>query len=142
MVNIATTPVQTGDNFSTKYEGSVTTTKTDYVFPKVQESVFVHNFGHTPLSINVDGGPTEKIAGNRGYYSKFGKITTVSLQAPSGSNPFMIEGRSKFNTLSFFGKPEIAQPTVTANTTGKAVAAVETELNELKTALRNLGLIV
>lgn len=143
MVAINTTPVQTGDNFSTKYEGTVSTTKTDYVFSKVQEAIFVNNYGHSHLTATVNG-VSERIAPNRGMAVFWGKNTTVSLQAASGSNAFMVEGRSQasFQKLSFFGKPEIAQPVVAANTTGKAVAAVETELNELKLALRNLGLIL
>lgn len=43
--------------------------------------------------------------------------------------------------LSFFGADVVAQPTANADTSGATLGQLETEVNELKAALRSLGLI-
>jgi len=45
------------------------------------------------------------------------------------------------NTLGFYNKAPVVQPAANPDTTGAALAALETEVNELKAALRSLGLI-
>lgn len=45
------------------------------------------------------------------------------------------------STAGFFNKTPVAQPVANPDTSGATLAALETEVNELKAALRSLGLI-
>ena len=92
MVAINTVPVQTGDNFSTKYEGTVTTVKTDYVFPSVQDTIFVNNYNYEHITATVNG---KSVRIGPGSVHRFTEDSdTISLQSSYGNANFMIEGRS------------------------------------------------
>ena len=93
MVDILNPPVQTGDSFSTRYEGTVSTTSTDYKFTSVQDSIIVYNYGFAYVTATV-AGKSVRVGPNGGYYRFTEDSDTVSLKASSAASPFMIEGRS------------------------------------------------
>lgn len=45
------------------------------------------------------------------------------------------------STLGFFGAVPVSQPAANADTSGALLAALETEINELKQLLRDVGLM-
>lgn len=50
-------------------------------------------------------------------------------------------GTAASHKVGFFGKTPVAQVAANPNTSGATLAALETEVNEIKQALRDLGLI-
>lgn len=92
MVDINSTPVLDAGDLVTVFETGVDTILTDFVFPSIQETVFVFNEGTARLTV-IASGQTYHVKPNQSI-----RITedTATLQVKSdfGSQPFRITGRT------------------------------------------------
>lgn len=77
---------------------------------------------------------------NRSYPDNdFNQFLNNGGSLPEVSVPGSIEATS--TTLGFYGATPVTQPAANADTSGAALAALETEVNQLKATLRALGLL-
>jgi hypothetical protein len=71
-----------------------------------------------------------------------GSITlSNSVNIPLGTGAGTKIGTATTQKLGFFNATPIVQPAANADTSGATLAQLETEVNELKQLLRNLGLL-
>lgn len=93
MASITSSPVQVGDSYSTKYNGQATTTAEDFIFPSVQDSIIVTNYGFSYITA-VSSGESVRIPPNGGIYRFKSDSDTVNIKSSGVTNPITIEGRS------------------------------------------------
>jgi hypothetical protein len=117
------------------------------------------------VTIRANGDPVFLVEGSAGAdivyvtqsYNEFvlpnGVDLVITNAAPgAGSEKFRVAGETgdmtiagaidhNGTTVGFYGKTPVTQPAANADTSGATLAALETEVNEIKALLRSVGLM-
>lgn len=69
------------------------------------------------------------------------KLTVGDLYEANSSTDEIRLGKAATHKVGFFGKAPVVQPAANPDTSGATLAVLEGEVNEIKAALRSLGII-
>jgi hypothetical protein len=96
VVLINETPRQQGDVYVTAYENNASLGSTEYVFPELQATLTIFNFGLRNI-IAIANGQRKIIEPNDS--ENFKHVNSVFLEALQGSQRFRLEGRKQVEQL-------------------------------------------